>query len=49
MFSQRIGGIKQVKKKLGIPAGDRKQGQGINEDVRNIADQAIGAAEIDAL
>ena len=49
MFSQRIGGIKQVKKKLGIPAGDRKQGQGINEDVRNIADQAIGAAEFDAL
>ena len=49
LFSQRIGGIKQVKKKIGIPAGDKKKGHAINEDVRNIAARAIDAAEIDAL
>ena len=49
MFSQRIGGLKQVKKKIGIPAGDRKQGHAINDDVRNIAARAIAAAEVEAL
>ena len=49
IFSQRIGGIKQVKKKIGIPAGDKKKGHAINEDVRDIAAQAIAAAEVKAL
>jgi predicted peptidase len=49
IFSQRIGGIKQVKKKIGIPAGDKKKGHSINEDVRDIAVQAIAAAEVRAL
>ena len=49
VFSQRIGGIKQVKKKIGIRGGDKKKGHAINEDVRDIAAQAIAAAEVKAL
>ena len=49
IFAQRIGGLKQVKKKIGIPSGDRKKGHSINDEVRNIAEQAIDAAEIEAL
>ena len=49
IFAQRIGGLKQVKKKIGIPSGDRKKGHSINDEVRNIAEQAIDAAEIESL
>lgn len=49
MFSQRIGGMKQIKKKIGIPAGDRKKGHAIDEKVNDIAAQAIAAADINAL
>ncbi|MDO4803719.1 MAG: alpha/beta hydrolase-fold protein [Lachnospiraceae bacterium] len=50
LFSQRIGGWKQIKKKIGIPSGDRKHGQHINEQTNDIAAQAIAAAsEIDRI
>ena len=49
MFSQRIGGFKQVKKKIGISSGRKKKGHAINDEVRDIAARAIAAAEIEAL
>ena len=49
IFSQRIGGFKQVRKKIGIRGGDKKNGHEINEHVRDIAARAIKAAEIKAL
>lgn len=44
MFSQRIGGIRRLKKKLGIPSGDNKSGQSLDDEVNSIAAQAIAAA-----
>ena len=49
MFSKRIGGFKQLKKKMGIPSGDRKKGHAIDADVNDIAAKAISAADIEAM
>lgn len=45
LFAQRIGGFKQLKKKIGIRSGDKKEGHKINDDVNDIAAQAIAAAD----
>jgi hypothetical protein len=45
LFAQRIGGFKQLKKKIGIRSGDKKEGHKINDDVSDIAAQAIAAAD----
>ena len=49
MFSKRIGGLKQLKKKMGIPSGDRKKGHAIDAGVNDIAAKAISAADIEAM
>ena len=44
IFSQRIGGFKQLRRALGIPSGDGKDGQAIDEETGDIAVKAIAAA-----
>ncbi len=44
MFSQKIGGLKHLKKKVGIAPKDSGKGQAINEEVNDIAARAIAAA-----
>ena len=45
LFSQKLGAIKKLKKKAGIPAGDRKSGQAINDEINDIAAKAIANAK----
>ena len=44
LFSQKLGAIKKLKKKAGIPAGDRKSGHAIGDEVNDIASRAIANA-----
>ena len=44
LFSQRIGGWKHLKKRIGVSSGDNKLGQAISDEVSDIAAQAIAAA-----
>lgn len=44
MFSQKIGGLKHLKKKAGIASDDSKKGHSIDDEVNDIAAQAIAAA-----
>lgn len=44
LFAQKLGAIKKLKKKAGIPAGDRKSGHAISDEVSGIATKAIAEA-----
>ena len=50
MFSQKVGGLKHLKKIAGIAPDDSRNGHGINDEVNEIAARAIAAAtEIDSI
>ena len=49
LFSQRLGGLKKIRRKIGIHSGDKKEGHAINDEINEIAAQAIEAAEFKAL